>query len=75
MNIYEGIKGKQYKITSLLSDDVELKDRLHSFGINEDNILTVSEFSPKKLTISVMVNNSQVALRDSEARVVQVTEL
>ncbi len=74
MNLNELKKGKTAKIISINSDAI-LKSRLSSFGITRGTIINVIEYTIAKNTIEIQINNTKLALRNSEAQLIEVEEL
>ncbi len=64
-------KGQKAKVETI-SCDLELKNRLYSFGIVKNAILNVDEWTFRKKTIKIEINNSRVALRACEADTINV---
>ncbi|MBU1658672.1 ferrous iron transport protein A [bacterium] len=64
-------KGSKAKVLKLNADSV-LKQRLISFGIMKEAIIEVLEHAPGKSTIEVKVGKMRVALRDKEAKLIEV---
>ena len=56
-----------YQIVAINSQDQKLIARLLSFGITKGNIIIPLFFSIKKSTLAVSIQQSQIALRYSEA--------
>jgi len=55
-----------------LNADVELRQRLISFGIIKGCELEVMQQTAKKSTVEVKVGKMKIALRDTEAKLIQV---
>ena len=53
----------------------DLKQRLISFGIMKGAVIEVLEHTPRKSTIEIKVNKMQIALRDKEAKDIEVEVL
>ncbi|PAF41481.1 FeoA family protein [Helicobacter sp. 11S03491-1] len=68
-------KGEPYKIKSIHFCDDALRNRFISFGITQDAIVTLLYASTKKSTLAVIINQSQIALRDYEAKHIQVEHI
>ncbi|HUH43506.1 MAG TPA: FeoA family protein [Sulfurimonas sp.] len=62
------------KVTKL-NADAELKRRLISFGVMKDVIIEVLEYAPAKSTIEIKVGNTRVALRATEADLIEVEKI
>lgn len=71
MNLSELKKGEKAKITSINSDSI-LKSRLSSFGITKGATVNVIEYTIAKNTIEVQINNTKIALRQSEAKLIDI---
>ncbi|PAF46843.1 hypothetical protein BKH46_06410 [Helicobacter sp. 12S02634-8] len=65
-------KGKTYKIKNINFCDDALKNRFISFGITKDSIFTLLHHSTKKSTLAIHINQTQIALRDHEAKFIEV---
>ncbi|QKF72728.1 ferrous iron transport protein A [Aliarcobacter faecis] len=72
MSINDLITDKPAKITDIICDDV-LRNRLYSFGIIKGSTICVTAKSMAKKTIEIKVNQSKIALRDSEASKIKVS--
>ncbi|PAF51250.1 FeoA family protein [Helicobacter sp. 13S00477-4] len=72
MTLDEGEQGKTYRINKIEFCDDALKNRFISFGITKDAIVTLLHCTTKKSTLAISINESQVALRDREAKYIQV---
>lgn len=59
----------------MLNVDKVLKKRLNSFGFVRNGHLSVIRFSLFKSTVQVMVNNSLIALRKGEAKLIEVHKI
>lgn len=66
--------GDAAKIVKLEADSV-LKQRLHSFGIIKGAIATLKARSLAKGTLEIVVNNTDIGLRKSEADKIIVDKL
>lgn len=75
MTLYEGKKGNRYKIIALKTTDTAIKYRLISMGIYKNAQIKLDNHTLKKSTLSVLVGGVQVALRNSEAREIEVCAL
>jgi len=64
-------KGEKVKVAKL-NADLELKQRLISFGIMKDALVEVIEQAPRKKTIEVKVGKMRLALRSEEAALIEV---
>ncbi|MFT5660256.1 MAG: Fe2+ transport system protein FeoA [Sulfurimonas sp.] len=59
----------------ILNVNSELKERLNALGFIRDNNLSVTQFGLFKSTVQVMINNSLIALRKNEARLIEVHKI
>jgi len=64
-------KGEKVKVAKL-NADLELKQRLISFGIMKDALVEVIEQAPRKKTIEIKVGKMRLALRSEEAALIEV---
>ena len=53
----------------------DLKQRLISFGIMKEAVIEVLEHAPGKSTIEIKVGKMRIALRDKEAREIEVQKV
>ncbi|NVJ52337.1 MAG: ferrous iron transport protein A [Campylobacteraceae bacterium] len=74
MYLNELSKNECGKIVSISCAD-KLKARLNSFGITKNSEVLVVEQTLSKNTIEIKVNNSKIALRNSEAKFIEVEKL
>lgn len=74
MNLLECNKNTKVQVTKLHAKD-GLKQRLISFGIIKEATLEVLEFAPAKATIEIQVGKMKLALRDEEAKLIEVKEI
>ncbi|MDD3477012.1 MAG: FeoA family protein [Sulfurimonas sp.] len=58
-----------------LNADAELKRRLISFGVMKDVIIEVLEYAPAKSTIEIKVGSTRLALRATEADLIEVEKI
>jgi ferrous iron transport protein A len=58
-----------------LNADLELKQRLISFGIMKEATVEVLEYSSAKSTIEIKVGKMRVALRTKEADLIEVEKI
>lgn len=63
-----GQSARIIKITASLS----LKQRLNSFGINKNSKIKIEAFTISKKTIEVSVERTKIALRENEAKKIEV---
>ncbi|MCH5312799.1 MAG: ferrous iron transport protein A [Helicobacter sp.] len=75
MTLYECALGAKCKIISCEAKDEALCDRLMSFGIVKDKICQVVNHSFRRLAVVILIEGTQVALRDSEAKMIIVEVL
>ncbi|RXJ90243.1 iron transporter [Arcobacter sp. CECT 8983] len=71
MYLNELAKNECGKIISISCTD-KLKARLNSFGITRNSEVLVIEQTLSKNTIEIKVNNTKIALRNSEAKYIEV---
>jgi ferrous iron transport protein A len=57
-----------------INADSALKQRLISFGVMKGATISVLEHAPKKKTIEIKVGKMRLALRDVEAKMIEVEE-
>lgn len=74
MTLADCNKGDIVKVLKLHAEG-SLKQRLISFGVMKEAVLSVAELAPAKSTIIVKVANTQIALRDQEAMSVEVQKI
>ncbi|RXK00734.1 iron transporter [Arcobacter sp. CECT 8989] len=74
MYLNELSKNECGKIISILCTD-KLKARLNSFGITKNSEVLVIEQTLSKNTIEIKVNNTKIALRNSEAKYIEIEKL
>lgn len=67
-------KGERAVVVSINTDSV-LKQRLASFGTGKGSEITVVTCSLAKQTIAIEVNDTEVALRFTEAQKIKVEKL
>lgn len=75
MTLYDCDVGKQCKIVAFTTQDNVLKNRFMSFGIVKDKVCRVVSHSIRRLAVAVMVEGTQIALRDVEAKSIIVEPL
>ncbi|MGX2970800.1 FeoA family protein [Helicobacter sp. T3_23-1059] len=61
-----------YKISSIHFPSSAIKERLASFGVVRGALCTMLCIAPNKSTLSIQVNQTLVALREEEARLICV---
>ncbi|MWV62003.1 ferrous iron transport protein A [Helicobacter saguini] len=64
--------GEFHEIKSINTNDNELLQRLYSMGIFEGNLIALEHISAFHNTYSISVYGSQIALRKSEAEIIEV---
>ncbi len=74
MTIYDLSINEKGRILSFDTDE-DLKNRLHSFGVKRGSTILIKNIAPKKSTISIVIGKTVLALRDEEARKIQVEKL
>ncbi len=72
MTLYECALGTRCRIISCDTQDSALMDRFLSFGIVKGRVCKVICHSFKRLGIAVLLNGMQIALRDTEAKMIVV---
>ena len=72
--LYDCNKNCKVKIVKL-NTTKDLKQRLISFGVMKGAEVEVLQQSARKSTVEIKVAKMQVALRDSEAKLIEVQEL
>lgn len=70
----------EMKVGEMVSIDAlnvnqELKKRLNSLGLIRNNALRVTNFGLFKSTVQIMINQSLIALRKEEARLIEVHKI
>lgn len=73
MSITECKIGEFHKIKAINTNDNELLQRFYSMGIFEGNIIALEHISAFHNTYSISVYGSQIALRKSEATIIEVS--
>lgn len=58
-----------------INSDLELKQRLNSFGIFKDIEISVQNISLSKNTMTIEVENTLIALRIEEANTIEVEKI
>jgi len=69
------LKKHQKAIVKRINASPELKQRLFSFGIVKGAEIEVIDCSLNKSTIEVRVGNTLLALRENEAKAIEVEEI
>lgn len=75
MTLDECEKGHQYKIANIDFCDEALKNRFIAFGITKGVIIKMMHYSAKKSTLSICIDQSQIALRKYEAKQIEVENI
>ncbi|BDQ27245.1 FeoA family protein [Helicobacter heilmannii] len=75
MSLLECQKNKRYTILDITTPDLDLKERLMSFGIATGVEFELLQHSLRKATFSIAIERAQVALRSSEAKHILVRPL
>ena len=66
-------KGCRVKVRRLYAQGA-LKQRLVSFGIMKGTEIEVLEFAPAKSTVEIKIGRMRLALRNEEARMIEVDQ-
>jgi ferrous iron transport protein A len=74
MKLSELKKGDRAIIIKIDTDEV-LRQRLVSFGITRGSELSIEAFSIAKKTIEILVDNTLIGLRSTEASYIEVERL
>ena len=69
--LYDCDKNTRVRVLKL-NADTELKQRFISFGIMKGSVLEVVQHTVKKSTVEIKVGKMKIALRDSEAKLIEV---
>lgn len=72
--LYDCNKGEKAKVLKIDSDSL-LKQRLISFGIMKGAEVELLEHAPAKSTIEIKVSKTRIALRDKEAKLIEVEKI
>lgn len=75
MTLYDCVVGDVCKIVRCDVQDPALKDRFMSFGIVKNKQCEVLSHSMRKMAVAIMIDGTQVALRDTEARQIIIEPL
>jgi len=73
-NLYDCNKSCKIRIVKLNAEH-ELKQRLISFGIMKGSEIEVMQHTASKSTVEIRVGNMKIALRDSEAKKIDVEQI
>ena len=71
MNLGQLKKGESAKVIAIESTK-ELKNRLGSLGLSKGVTVTVKDYSLARKTMDIVINRTQLAIRISEARNIQI---
>jgi ferrous iron transport protein A len=74
MKLLDLDKNDKAYVVKIDSDDL-LKERLNSFGISKNSVLSIQAYSTRKKTIEILVEGTLIALRDKEASQIIVEKL
>ena len=66
------LQDKQKAVIKIIHSDMDLKQRLHAFGIFKNSELLVENVSLSKNTMSIEVEHTLIALRIEEAKTIEV---
>ncbi len=69
--LYDCDRGDKVQVVKLHTA-AELKQRLISFGIMKESLIEVLGYAPRKKTMEVRVGKMNLALRDEEAKLIEV---
>ncbi|PAF54075.1 hypothetical protein BKH42_02355 [Helicobacter sp. 13S00482-2] len=75
MTLNECKMGRQYKITNINFCDEALKSRFIAFGVTRGTIIKVMHCTATKSTLCVCIDQSQIALREYEAKQIEVENI
>lgn len=75
MTLYDAQNEKMYQVLSLNTQDSALKNRFITLGVTKGKTFYVTARALGSLTIAIMINGVQIALRDSEAQKIEVREI
>jgi len=67
-------KGDQAIIKKIVAEE-SLKQRLASFGVGKEAELIVETYSIKRKTYEIIVDGTMIALRDEEAKKIEVEKI
>ena len=66
------LEKEQFATITKISANKKLKQRLQSFGVIKGAIVKMKTFSLTKNTFEIEINHSLIALRESEAKLIEV---
>ncbi len=69
------LKKDDRAIIKKINADKALKQRLSSFGVGKGAELSVETYSIGKKTYEIIVNDTMIALRDEEAKKIEVEKI
>ncbi len=72
MNLGQLKKGESAIVIAIESNK-ELKNRLGSLGLSKGVTILVKEYSLARKTMDIVINRTQLALRMSEAKQIQIS--
>lgn len=75
MNLYECQKDSKCRVFRLKTNDNALKERLLSMGIYENAEMSLCNHTLAKSSLCVLVNGIHIALRESEAKDIEIEPL
>ncbi|WP_104687123.1 FeoA family protein [Helicobacter felis] len=75
MTLLDCQKDHRYTILEIQGADTALKDRFLSFGIRPGVEFTLLQYSLRRATFSICIDNAQIALRSHEAALLHVSPL
>ena len=75
MNLCECTKNVKYRVRGLNTNDNALKERLLSMGIYENVEISLCNQTLAKSSLCVLVNGINIALRESEAKDIEIEPL
>ncbi len=74
MNLSEAQIGTFYKVKSI-DANTQLKNRFYSFGIVKEATIKVEAVTLAKETMEIKINKSKIALRLSEAKSIEISNV
>ncbi len=74
MTLLDSKRGEKVRVVKINADH-QLKQRLISFGVMKGVIVEVLTYAPGKKTIEIKVAKMRLALRDEEAKYIEVETL
>lgn len=73
--LYDLKQGERGLVKKINSSDRDLKERLISFGITKDSQIVMKHCNANRKNIEISVDKSFVALREQEAKVIEIEVL